>query len=199
MRSTSICKHSRATNCGSLVWIYGLENEIGCRHHLLLHIGDHLFLQLGPEPAATGTSVVFYKEKVDLLYMFLTLKQMSSLRMGCHVRYLDIFYLSFTSVPDPCHCGTVQIRILGYVHLIPNPEPALFVSDSQGANKKNFPSIFCLLHFLGIFTYVRSKQTVEIKVFLNFFFAVDERIQIRRNNYGSGWQKNILILNIAFR
>ncbi len=74
MRSTSICKHSRATHCGSLVWIYGLENEIGCRHHLLLHIGDHLLLQLSPEPAATGTSVVFYKEKVDLLYMFLNFK-----------------------------------------------------------------------------------------------------------------------------
>jgi hypothetical protein len=55
---------------------------------------------------------------------------------------------------------------------VPYPDPALFVSDLQDANKK----FFCLLLFEGTFTSffkdkksLRSHKTVEIEVFLAIF------------------------------
>jgi hypothetical protein len=48
----------------------------------------------------------------------------------------------------------IQIRILGPVHLIsdPDPDPALFVSELQGQQQIIFSKFFCLLLSVSIFT-----------------------------------------------
>jgi hypothetical protein len=58
-----------------------------------------------------------------------------------------------------------------------DPDPALFVTDSQDTNKNYFlKKVFCLLLFEGIFTScfkdkksIRSHKAVGIKVFLTNF------------------------------
>ncbi len=76
----------------------------------------------------------------------------------------------------------IQIRILGSVHCItdPDPYPALFVRGFQDVNKNKF---FSLLLTIGIFKSdfkekksLRSHKTIEIKVFL-IYLVVDGRIR----------------------
>jgi hypothetical protein len=60
-----------------------------------------------------------------------------------------------------------------------DPDPAIFITDLQDANKNKFPKrIFCILLFEGTFTSFfkdkkpkRSHKTVEIKVFFQTIFA----------------------------
>jgi hypothetical protein len=60
-------------------------------------------------------------------------------------------------------------------HWIPDPDPALYFSGFQDANKNNF----CLLLTVG-FTlvfkdnkFLRSNKTIEIKGFLNFLLLTE--------------------------
>jgi hypothetical protein len=58
----------------------------------------------------------------------------------------------------------------------PDPDPPLFFSDFQDANKKHFFNVFLACYTVGIFTSLfkdnkltRSHRTVEIKTSLHFF------------------------------
>ncbi len=66
-----------------------------------------------------------------------------------------------------------RVRILGSVHWLTDPDPALFVIGFQNANKIRFFAYYLLN--VGTFTPVfkdnkslRSHKRVEIEVFLNF-------------------------------
>ncbi len=118
-----------------------------------------------------------------------------------------------TGVPDPWHL----VRY-GSESFITYPDPALFVSDSQDANKKSFFSnlpcslvsggIFTsflnekslwshetaenqvFLHFLHVFKKSEEvKKIVEIKLFLTFLLPIDGTILICTNNDGSCFRR----------
>jgi hypothetical protein len=84
-----------------------------------------------------------------------------------------------------------RILILGAIHWIkdqdPDPGEPLFVSGSYEAKKKVFSTFFCVLLTVGTVhnhqslkktshtvILIEKTQTVEIKVFLNFFLLVDK-------------------------
>ncbi len=74
-----------------------------------------------------------------------------------------------------------RIRIVGSVHWITDPDPALFFSGFRCITYySTFTSVFKDNKFK-----TKSKRTVEIKVFLNFLL-VDGRTRIRKHNCESG-------------
>ncbi len=105
----------------------------------------------------------------------------------------------------------VRIRIRTYLWLIdPDPNPAIFVSDLQDANKKLFCflSFFLLINF-RMYTYIIFQRWEVIKNSLNirnqgfssFFCLLMEGFGSEQINYLS-WSrrhKNILILWIRIR
>jgi hypothetical protein len=62
-----------------------------------------------------------------------------------------------SSVPDDIF---IRIRILGSIHWITDPDPALFASGFQETNKKKF---LCLLLTLGTFTECKGGKSKKLK------------------------------------
>ncbi len=93
----------------------------------------------------------------------------------------------------------IWIRIVGSVHWMTDPDPALFVRGFRDGNKK---FVFFILDFFIVCTFttvfkdsksLRSHKTVEIKVFLFFCFLMEGteswrpinlRIRIRKQGGG---------------
>jgi hypothetical protein len=120
---------------------------------------------------------------------------------------------SHYSVADPCYFGTDLDPCLWLMVPGPDsdPDPAIFVTDLQDANKKlNFLNqFFCLLLFEGTFTSFskdkksnRSHKTVGIKIFLMYYFClmIGSGSVPLTNGSGSGSMrpKNIRIRNTDY-
>ncbi len=76
-----------------------------------------------------------------------------------------------------------------------DPDPALFVSDLQDANKTIFAYYFLKVH-LHHSAKIKNHKEVEIKVFLTIFVSLDDgriRIQIWIRIWNTGRKGEILV------
>ncbi len=117
-------------------------------------------------------------------------------------QYFFQFFVIKTLDPDPYSdptfwCGSGSGSVDPCLWLMDpdpdsDPEPAIFVIDLQGANKKlNFLNFFSAYYFLKVHLHKKSKRshkTVGIKVFLTIFGTGARSESIPLTNRSRSWR-----------